>query len=118
MPWIETDAMQQRVLFLNAWLSQRYTKTELCQQFNISRPTADKWIKRHEQLGFEGLTELSRKPHHSPNATPQWICDWLISEKLKRPHWGAKKLLDSFTRHFPEVKKPADSTGDLILARG
>ena len=72
MPWIETDAMQQRVLFLNAWLSQRYTKTELCQQFNISRPTADKWIKRHEQLGFEGLTELSRKPHHSPNATPRW----------------------------------------------
>ena len=117
MPWIETDAMQQRVLFLKAWLSQRYTKTELCQQFNISRPTADKWIKRHEQLGFEGLTELSRKPHHSPNATPQWICDWLISEKLKRPHWGAKKLLDSFTRHFPEAKKPADSTGDLILAR-
>lgn len=42
MPWIETDTMQQRVLFLNAWLSQRYTKTKLCQQFNISRPTADK----------------------------------------------------------------------------
>ena len=77
--------------FLKAWLSQRYTKTELCQQFNISRPTADKWIKRHEQLGFEGLSELSRKSYHSPNATPQWICDWLISEKLKRPHWGAKK---------------------------
>ena len=56
MPWIETDAMQQRVLFLNAWLSQCYTKTELCQQFNISRPTADKWIKRHKQLGFEDLT--------------------------------------------------------------
>ncbi|AVI96439.1 TPA: helix-turn-helix domain-containing protein [Haemophilus influenzae] len=54
MPWIETDAMQQRVLFLKAWLSQRYTKTELCQQFNISRPTVDKWIKRHQQLGFEG----------------------------------------------------------------
>ena len=117
MPWIETNAMQQRVLFIKAWLSRRYTKIELCKRFNISRPTADKWIERHEQVGFEGLHELSRKPHHSPNATPQWICEWLINEKIKRPHWGAKKLLDSFARHFPDVKKPADSTGDLILAR-
>lgn len=117
MPWIETDAMQQRVLFIKAWLSRRYKKTELCKQFNISRPTADKWIEPHERVGFEGLSELSRKPHRSSNATPQWICEWLINEKIKRPHWGAKKLLDSFARHFPDVKKPADSTGDLILAR-
>ncbi|MGY4675529.1 integrase core domain-containing protein [Ursidibacter arcticus] len=117
MPWIEINTMQQRVLFIKAWLSRRYTKVELCKQFNISRPTADKWIKRHEQLGFEGLTELSRKPLHSPKATPSWICQWLINEKIKRPHWGAKKLLDSFARHFPDQKKPADSTGDLILAR-
>ena len=53
MPWIETDAMQQRVLFIKAWLSRRYKKTELCKQFNISRPTADKWIERHERVGFE-----------------------------------------------------------------
>lgn len=117
MPWIETDAMEQRVLFLKAWLSQRYSKTKLCQQFGISRPTADKWIKRHQQVGFEGLSELSRRPHHSPNATPQWICDWLIAEKLKRPSWGPKKLLDLFALHFPQAKKPADSTGELILSR-
>ena len=53
MPWIETDAMQQRVLFIKAWLSRRHTKIELCKRFNISRPTADKWIERHEQVGFE-----------------------------------------------------------------
>lgn len=117
MPWIETDAMEQRVLFLKAWLSQRYAKTDLCQQFGISRPTADKWIKRHQQVGFEGLSELSRRPHHSPNATPQWICDWLIAEKLKRPSWGPRKLLDLFALHFPQAKKPADSTGELILSR-
>ncbi len=65
MPWIETDAMQQRVLFLKAWLSQRYTKTELCQQFNISRPTADKWIKRHQQLGFEVNLIIALMPRHN-----------------------------------------------------
>ncbi|MDK4669181.1 DDE-type integrase/transposase/recombinase, partial [Kingella kingae] len=109
--------MQQRTLFIKAWLTRPYTKVELCKQFNISRPTADKWIKRHEQVGFDGLAEYSRRPLHSPNATPQWICEWLIAEKLKRPDWGAKKLLDLFAHTFPEQHKPADSTGDLILAR-
>lgn len=117
MPWKETNVMEQRVLFIKAWLSQRYKKSDLCTQFGISRPTADKWIKRHEQVGFSGLSELSRRPHHSPNATPQWICEWLVTEKLKRPSWGAKKLLDMFEREFPTAKKPADSTGDLILSR-
>lgn len=109
--------MEQRIQFIHAWLTRRYTKVELCQQFNISRPTADKWIKRHQQVGFDGLAEHSRRPQHSPNATPQWISEWLIAEKLKRPDWGAKKLLDLFARTFPTQHKPADSTGDLILAR-
>lgn len=117
MPWKETNAMEQRMLFIKAWLSQRYSKTQLCEQFGISRPTGDKWIKRHNQVGFDGLSELSRRPHHSPRATPPWICDWLVREKLKRPSWGAKKLLDLFARDFPAVKKPADSTGELILSR-
>lgn len=65
MPWKETNVMEQRVMFINAWLSRRYTKSQLCEQVNISRPTADKWIKRHEQVGFNGLSELSRKPLHS-----------------------------------------------------
>lgn len=117
MPWKETDTMEQRVLFIKTWLTRRYTKTELCERFGISRPTADKWIKRHEQLGFEGLQELSRKPHHSPNATPQWICDWLIAKRIERPDWGAKKLLDMFARTHPASPRPADSTGDLILKR-
>lgn len=117
MPWRETNTMEQRTLFLTAWLSQRFSKTDLCRQFGISRPTGDKWIKRHQQVGFEGLSELSRRPHHSPNATPQWIVEWLVAERLKRPDWGAKKLLDLFARRFPEAKCPADSTGDLILLR-
>ncbi|WP_439258491.1 DDE-type integrase/transposase/recombinase [Lonepinella sp. BR2271] len=117
MTWNETTKMEQVTLFIKAWLTQRYSKTELCNEFNISRPTADKWIKRHEQVGFDGLSELSRRPHHSPNATPQWIVEWLIEHKHKHPTWGAKKLLDAFGRHHKDVKVPADSTGDLILAR-
>lgn len=34
---------------------------------NYKRPTLVKWIKRHEEKGEEGLKELSRRPHTSPN---------------------------------------------------
>ena len=37
--------------------------------------------------------------------------------KAQTSRLGAKKLLDLFARTFPEQHKPADSTGDLILAR-
>ncbi|MFP4731386.1 hypothetical protein [Pasteurella multocida] len=97
-------------------MSRCYTKIQLYEQFNISRPTVGKWIKRHEQVGFDDLSEHSRRPLHSPNATQQWIVEWLIAERLKRPDWEAKKLLDYFALSHLSVKRPADSTGDLILA--
>ena len=40
MPWKETNVMEQRTLFIDAWLTRQYSKTELCQRFGISRPTA------------------------------------------------------------------------------
>ncbi|WKS99392.1 hypothetical protein [Gallibacterium salpingitidis] len=73
--------------------------------------------KTPRQVGFERLNELSRRPHTSPNTAAKWIVEWLIPEKLKRPDWGPKKLLDLFAKRYPDTKVPADSTGDLILAR-
>lgn len=88
MPWLETNVMEQRTLFIKAWLTQRYTKTALCRQFHISRPTADKWIARHFELGLSGLKNRSRKPLNSPNATPPWIVEWLVVvvNKFRSPH--------------------------------
>lgn len=50
--------MQHRVIFIKVWLSQHYTKIELCKRFNISHPTEDKWIEGHEQVNFEGEVNL------------------------------------------------------------
>jgi transposase len=93
MPWKETNVMEQRTLFIDAWLTRQYSKTELCQRFGISRPTADKWIQRYRQNGLAGLADQSRRPHHSPNATDDALRERLIAAKQQRPHWGAKKLL-------------------------
>ena len=70
MPWKEASAMDQRIQMIADWLSGDYGKSELCRSYGISRPTADKWIRRYEHQGLPGLAELGRAPHCHPNQTP------------------------------------------------
>jgi len=44
--------------------------TELCAEFEISRPTGYGWLKRYQEGGIAGMQEVSRRPHHSPERTP------------------------------------------------
>ncbi len=117
MTWEVNNVIEQREKFIKAWYSGKFTKTELCKRFNISRPTGDKWIKRHFKGGVAALTDMSKAPHTQARATPIDICEILIQAKRERPHWGAKKLLNLLRREYPELKLPANSTGDLILKR-
>ena len=117
MPWKETCIVEQRKAFIGLWLSGRYTKSALCEQFGISRVTGDKWFARHAQFGMDGLYDRSSAPNSHPNATRVEICELLVAEKRQRPSWGSKKLLDLLRRKYPDVHWPADSTGDQILKR-
>ncbi|MBQ0734313.1 helix-turn-helix domain-containing protein, partial [Aquimarina celericrescens] len=51
--------MEQKIEFICEWRTGKYTITELCRNFEISRPTAYKLIDRFENQGFEGLKEQS-----------------------------------------------------------
>ncbi len=82
MPWEQTSAMDQRVKFIADWLSKEYTKIELCRAYGISRPTADKWMKRYGEGGVEALDERSRAAHSHPNETPEEIREMIIGTKL------------------------------------
>ena len=48
-----------------------YKKTKnaglVCRRCGISRPTLRKWWRRYQKDGFEGLKEVSRRPHSSPD---------------------------------------------------
>ena len=81
MPWEQTSAMDQRVQFIADWLSEDYTKMDLCRAYGISRPTADKWIQRYQQGGVEQLEERSRAAHCHPNQTSEEIRQMLIDTK-------------------------------------
>jgi hypothetical protein len=42
MPWLETNPVDQRSRFIDAYLSGAFNKTELCARFHISWRTGDK----------------------------------------------------------------------------
>lgn len=117
MPWEQTSAMDQRLQFIADWLSGDYFKIELCTAYGISRPTADKWIRRYQEGGVKALEEVSRAPYSHPNATPQEIREGIIQGKLDRQNWGTKKVMDYLRENYPLVDWPADSTAGEILKR-
>jgi transposase InsO family protein len=93
MPWKETTIMEQKIEFICEWRTGKYTITELCKQFKISRPTAYKIIARFEEKGYDGLRELSRKPRAAhPNQTDEKIVNSILNLKEKHRLWGAKKI--------------------------
>ena len=59
MPWKETTTIEQKIEFICEWITGKYTITELCKSFEISRPTAYRLIDRFEKKGYEGLREQS-----------------------------------------------------------
>jgi putative transposase len=117
MPWKETCAMDQRVRFIADWLSGAFTKTELCAAYGISRPTGDKWMRRYEERGPDGLKERSRAPNTHPNAVPEALRVAIVETKLAHQHWGPKKVMDCLRRERPQVAWPADSTAGEVLKR-
>ena len=117
MPWKETCAMDQRVQFISDWLSGDFTKSSLCDGYQISRPTGDKWIARYESEGVEGLKERVRAAHNHPNAIPPELCERIVAMKLAHQDWGPKKVLDRLHDIEPRRRWPADSTAGEILNR-
>jgi len=117
MPWKETCPMDQKIQLLSDYLKDEYTITELSQNYQVSRETVYKWIKRHQEKGLAGLEERSRAPLTHPNATPPAVTSQLIDTKVKHPHWGPKKIIARLEKLHPECSWPAPSTAGSLLKK-
>ncbi|MBG6133805.1 transposase InsO family protein [Aquimarina sp. EL_43] len=109
--------MKQKIEFICEWRTGKYTITELCKSFGVSRPTAYKLIHRFENQGFEGLKELSRKPGKHPNTTDQKIIESILKLKEKYKLWGAKKIRVLLFKEFPKEQIPSVVTVHNILRK-
>lgn len=117
MAWRQSNVEDQRRKFIELFLSETHSIQALCRFFEISRPTAYKWIARYEELGWAGLEDLSREPHSHPNETPAHIKDRILQIRGENPYWGARKILTVLKRYCPEDQCPSDTTINNILAR-
>jgi transposase InsO family protein len=91
--------------------------TDLCHEYGISRPTAYKWIKRYNEVGPEGLLDISRKPHGCAHATSLEVENEILALRKRFPSWGARKLKARLEKMNPNVVWPAASTVGQILRR-
>ena len=90
MPWLETDPMDQRSRFIDAYLSGAFKKTELCERFHISRRVGDKWIARYDAEGGAGLRDRSRAPKHRPHRIGEDVAALICPARRKHPDWARR----------------------------
>jgi transposase-like protein len=62
-----------------------------CRYYGISRPVYYRWLQRYQEHGIDGLRDLSRRPHHSPNATHAEVVGKILYLR-QNYHFGPAQL--------------------------
>ena len=110
--------MNERVKFIARYLANEVTFTALCEEFDVSRKTGYKWVKRYDAGGASALEEKSRAPLTHPHAYPEEVVNSLVALREQHPRWGARKLLALMKRRHPKVKQlPSPSTVNEMLSK-
>ena len=117
MPWRERSPMDERVQFISDYQRQRFTITELCDRFGVSRKTGYKWIARYATSGAAGLAPRSSRPRHSPQTTERTVGAAIVALRRRYPTWGGKKIVAVLREREPAWTLPAVSTANDILKR-
>jgi putative transposase len=111
---METTVSDERARFVRDFESGHWSMTELCERYQVSRPTGYKWVERRE--GRAGFADRSHAPHRCPHRTSAKL-EALIVAARREYGWGAKKLRQVLRTRYPTRPWPARSTFNEILDR-
>ena len=117
MAWKKESPMEQKERFVILASSDRYTITELCEQFGISRKTGHKWLSRYQEWGKAGLENQSKAPKSVRNRTDEEIERLIVKEKRLHMTWGPKKIRRVLEMKHAIESPPAASTVGEVLKR-
>jgi len=109
--------MEQKQRFINLAQSGRFTVSELCEEFGITRKPVHKWLLRYAGGGMKGLEERSRAPKKVSNRTSEEIERLVVSEKRQHLTWGPKKIQRVLMIKHGVERLPAVSTVGEVLKR-
>lgn len=117
MPWKNVTLMEEINRFVILARSDRFTVTELCEQFGISRKTGYKHLERYAADGLKGLQARSHRPHQFPQRTDEAVEALILAERRLHRTWGPKKLHKILEVKHGIESPPARSTIGEILRR-
>lgn len=117
MAWKEVEVEDQRKKFIELYSKKIFSITELCRQFDISRPSAYKWIDRFETHSWEGLKNRSSIPLSQPLSTDPELIKEILDIKFRFPTWGPKKVQAILKKEKPLIKWPSANTIGNIFER-
>jgi len=73
--------MEEIIRFVMLAQSARFTVSELCEQFGISRKTGYKHLDRYAAGGLKGLAVRSHRPHQFPQRTDAAVEELILAER-------------------------------------
>lgn len=117
MPWKNVTSMEEITRFVLLAQTDRFTVTELCEQFGISRKTGYKHLERYAANGLKGLQTRSHRPHEFPQRTGEAVEALILAERRLHRTWGPKKLHKVLQVKHGIESPPARSTIGEILRR-
>jgi transposase InsO family protein len=109
--------MEERARFILEVLDRRFTMTELCYRYGISRKTGYKWLERYHGGGAPACRSQSRAPKIHPNATDPRLVERIVKLRRKHPHWGPITLRAILAETYPHTAWPSPSTIGVILKK-
>lgn len=119
MPWKVSGVVEKRRWFVEQWLSENWTMTELCAGHGISRQAGYNTLARYQREGWEGFEARSRAPRRHPNQTSVEMEQQIVELRHQHMRWGPRKLKVVLAGKQPEVSWPAASTmGELLRREG
>ena len=99
--------MEEIIRFVLLAQTDRFTVTELCADFHVSRKTGHKWVVRYRKEGTAGLRERSRRPHGCAHQTALRIERLILRERRLHRTWGPKKRRRLLRRDHGIRRAPA-----------
>jgi transposase len=91
--------------------SGRFSVTDLCEQFGISRKTSYKHLERYAALGLAGLRPRSHRPHSCPQRAHQRRVYRAIHARMAQ-----RSLAEELRGLARRSSGPARTTSSLVAA--
>lgn len=115
MPWKENCVVELRNEFSIKWIAREQSMASLCREYNISRKTGYKWLRRFLEKGKVGMTDESRKPDSSPRSLDEDVVCRIVKIREAHPSWGSRKIQAVYSRKNGE--SPSESSIKRILEK-